>query len=90
DYLLLKEFSQRAGLSMAEALHKFITGKPKPEPEPEPVAARLASKVTAPVPATRSTPVPTASSVSVPVTAITTNGNKIVAFRIKSKGVRYD
>jgi len=27
DYLLLKGFAQRAGVSMAEALHKIITGQ---------------------------------------------------------------
>ena len=38
DYALLKELSRRAGVSMAEALHKLITGQAelKPEPKPEP------------------------------------------------------
>ncbi len=41
DYALLKEISQRAGISMAEALHKLITRQPEPKPEPKPEPAQL-------------------------------------------------
>ncbi|GAI79271.1 unnamed protein product [marine sediment metagenome] len=72
DYQLLKRLSQQAGMSMAETLHKLITGGFAHKVPVTPVKL--------PVPAARAMPVPT---------AITTNGNKVVAFRIKTKGVRY-
>ncbi|GAI59539.1 unnamed protein product [marine sediment metagenome] len=44
DYLLLKEFAQRAGVSMSEALHKIITGL-APKAEPEPVASKSPAQI---------------------------------------------
>lgn len=85
DYLLLKGFAQRAGVSMSEALHKIITrqdlkDKPGPAQIPMPVTMAVATKpafrVTAPV-ALPYRPQP----------ALATNGHKSVAFRIKPKGV---
>lgn len=80
DYLLLKEFAQRAGVSMSEALHKLIVGlKPEPKPEPVAMATKPAFRVTTPV-ALPYRPQP----------IIATNGHSSVAFRIKPKGVRND
>ncbi|GAI00199.1 unnamed protein product [marine sediment metagenome] len=85
DYQLLKELSVRAGISMAECLHKLITRQPevaRQVPVTQPafeVRAQPAFEVTAPV-ALRLRLKP----------AIATNGSKVTAFRIKPKGVRYD
>ncbi|MBA7533259.1 hypothetical protein ES705_25494 [subsurface metagenome] len=80
DYIIIKGFAQRAGLSMAEALHKllarqFLEAKPITQPVTQPayrvpvtqVALRYASQP-----------------------AIATNGSKIAAIGIKPKGARYD
>jgi len=80
DYLALKQISQTAGVSMAEALHKLIVGlKPKPKPEPVPVAVAtkptFIARVKAPV-ALRARPQP----------ILTTNGHKAGLFVIKPKG----
>ena len=48
DYLLLKEFSQSAGISMAEALHDIITREEPKTPVPVAVATKPAVRVTAP------------------------------------------
>lgn len=77
DYILLKGFAQKAGVSMAEALHTIITrdwamaNKAKPVTQP-------AFRVTAPVVLRHKPPV-----------SIATNGSKVPAFRIKTKGARY-
>jgi len=75
DYIIIKEFSQRAGLSMAEALHKLLTLVPEAKPVAKPVfkvpVARVALSYT-----------------SQP--AIATNGSKVVAFGVIPKGARYD
>ncbi|GAH95093.1 unnamed protein product [marine sediment metagenome] len=91
DYLLLKEFSQRAGVSMAEALHKIITREDHKAPV-APTQTRLPIELIA-----LSTPVTTAHKVKAPVALpyrpqpiIATNGHSSVAFRIKPKGVRND
>jgi len=90
DYLLLKEFSQRAGVSMAEALHKIITREEYKEPV-SPAQIRM------PVTMAELIPVTTAFRVKAPVALpyrpqpiIATNGHSSVAFRIKPKGVRND
>lgn len=44
DYLLLKVFAQRLGVSMSEALHKLIIGL-KPQPEPEPAASKSPAQI---------------------------------------------
>ena len=80
DYIIIKGFSQRTGLSMAEAIHKllsrqFLEAKPIAPPITQPayrvpvtqVALRYASQP-----------------------ALATNGDKIVAFGIKPKGAKYD
>ncbi|MBA7590494.1 hypothetical protein ES708_32617 [subsurface metagenome] len=74
DYLLLKEFARKTGLSMAETLHRLIA---KQVPEAKPIA-RPAFRVTTPI-ALRQRLSP----------AIATNGSKVVASGIKTKGVRY-
>ncbi len=86
DYLLLKSIAQKAGVSMSEALHTIITRD---------WAIKSAIKAKAPValPATAPVALPAIAPVayrSIPVTALATNGNKVVAFRIKPKGVSYD
>ncbi|MBA7552095.1 hypothetical protein ES705_44649 [subsurface metagenome] len=80
DYLVIKGWSRQAGISMAEALHKLITQQPLPKPEPVAVARRApVFSLTAPVALRHKAPV-----------SIATNGSKAAAFRIKTKGVRYD
>jgi len=77
DYLLLKGFAQRAGVSMSEALHTIITRDWALAHEAKPIP-QTAFKVKAPIALRqRLSPV------------IATNGNKAVAFRIKTKGVKY-
>ena len=80
DYMVLKTISQQAGISMAEALHRLIEHQSQ---------LPLLEKITRPVPVAQVTSTPLAIRVA-PVTTITTNGNKGVAFRIKPRGVRYD
>ena len=76
DYALLAEISRRAGVTFAEALHLAITQ--------EAVRARIV------MPRTQ-IPMPLTTAYQTrPQTAIATNGNKGVAFRIKPKGARYD
>jgi len=82
DYLMLKELAKIAGVSMSEALHQLITGQDHKTPVP-------AEQIRMPVNMAKSIPVTTAYHAE-PVTAIATNGNKAIAFRIKPKGVKYD
>ncbi|MBA7576357.1 hypothetical protein ES708_18200 [subsurface metagenome] len=78
DYIIIKEFSQRAGLSMAEALHRLIARQvPEAKPMVRP-ASKPAFRVTTPI-ALRQRLAP----------VIATNGSKVSAYRIKTKGVRY-
>lgn len=42
DYALLMEISRRAGIPMAEALHKLII---MPQPEPEPAASKSPAQI---------------------------------------------
>lgn len=80
DYLVIKGWARQAGISMAEALHKLITRQPLPEAKPVTLpAGQPAFRVTAPVALRHKLPV-----------SIATNGSKGAAFRIKTKGVRYD
>lgn len=80
DYQLLKNFSNKAGISMAEALHKLVTGlASKAEPITEPVTELMPDlRVTMPV-AIRVRLQPT----------FATNGSKVAADRIKLGGVKY-
>lgn len=77
DYLLLRELSQRAGITMAEALHLAL--------ERQEAVTRM-SPAQIPIPAFRVTGVPTLRVA--PVTTIAINGSKVAAFKIKPKGVR--
>jgi len=86
DYLALKRISQAAGVSMAEALHKILTKQIGPESVTKPVT-EPAYRV---VPTQAYRVVPAQAYRVVPVTAIATNGSKAAAFRIKTKGVKYD
>ena len=52
DYLLLKGYAQRAGVSMSEALHELITGQAHKTPVP-------AAQIPMPVTMAMSTPVTT-------------------------------
>ncbi|MBA7689539.1 hypothetical protein ES703_98047 [subsurface metagenome] len=88
DYLALKRFSQIAGISMPDALHRLIEHQAQ---------LPLLDMTAKPVSAIATQPgisVITAKSMSAvrvaPVTTIATNGSKGAAFRIKSKGVRYE
>ena len=76
-YLLLKEMSESAGLSMAETLDKLIYN----------IASLMPVISAGSMPAFRVTNVPTLRVA--PVTTIATNGSKAAAFRINPKGARY-
>ena len=70
DYLMIKELAQRAGVTMAEALHKIIT-KDRAEPQ----------EVVTPVTTARLIPVTSARARSTPVTPsfareVKVNGNR--------------
>jgi len=88
DYLVLKQMSQVAGVSMAEALHRLI------EHQAQLPLLDMAAKPMSAIATQPGLSVITAKSVPVfrtaPVTTIATNGSKAVAFRIKPKGARYD
>jgi len=81
DYLALKQISQLAGISMAEALHKLITKEPLEAPIHP-------AQILMPVTMAQSIPVTTAYRAT-PITAIATNGDKGVSFRIRPRGARY-
>lgn len=91
-YLLLKELSLVAGVTMAEAVDQLLARqaepKAKPIAEPVAIATKPAFRVTTPIALPVTAPVAYRSG---PITAIATNGSKVAAFRIQSKGVRrYD
>lgn len=73
DYLLLKQLSIEAGVSMAEALHNLITGQLKPKQK----------QIT--IPHTR-IPMLTFQVTPQPVMAISGNSRKANVFLIKPKG----
>jgi len=75
DYLLLKEFSENASISMAEALHKLIEHQAQ-----LPLLDRLAK----PLPVIVAKPMPILSVTPTPVIAV--NGHKAGIFVIKPKG----
>jgi len=87
DYLVLKRMSQLAGTSMAEALHRLILHQAQ---------LPMLDMAVKPMPAIGVTGKPAVrvagmSAVRIaPVTTIATNGSKGAAFRIKSRGVRYE
>jgi len=88
DYQLLKELSARAGVSMAECLHQLITRQQKlarQTPVTIEPSAQPAFGVSVPIPL-RARPQPTFRARAQPT--ITTNGSKVTAFRIKTKGIR--
>lgn len=82
DYLLLKEFAQRAGVSMSEALHKIITREEHKAPV-APTQTRLPIELIAlstPVTIAKSMPVTRARSTPITVSFSRevehTNGHK--------------
>ncbi len=82
DYLLLKEFSQKAGVSMSEALHKIITRQDLKAPV-APTQTRLPIELIAlstPVTIAKSMPVTRARSTPITVSFSRevehTNGHK--------------
>ncbi|MBA7554233.1 hypothetical protein ES705_46845 [subsurface metagenome] len=88
DYLALKQISQAAGISMAEALHRLIEHQAQ---------LPLLDRIARPVSVIATQPglsVITAKSVpalrTALVTSIATNGSKVPAFRINTKGVKYE
>lgn len=81
DYLLLTEFSQKFRITIAEALHKLLTGQSQKAAVP----VRQVQRPMSIIMAEAVTPAYQVSSKSV----IATNGSKAAAFRIKAKGVRY-
>ncbi len=91
-YLVIRGLSLRDNITMSEALTKLITRQPLPEAKPVTLpASQPAFRVTAPVafqPAFRVT-APVALRQK-PLVSIATNGSKMPAFRIKTKGARYD
>ena len=84
DYLLLKQLAQIAGVSMAEALHLAITDRARQERVVTP-------RTQIPIPLTTAYQVTTPVALRVKLQpTIATNGSKRAAFRIKTKGVRYE
>lgn len=58
DYLVLKEFSESAGISMAEALHEFITREEHKGPvHPSQILMPVTMARSTPVTRARSTPI---------------------------------
>ncbi len=85
EYYVVRGISRQAGISMAEALHKLLVGRiPEAKPVTKPLTILPAISPTFRVPVAR---VALRYS-SQP--AIATNGSKVPALGIKSKGVRYD
>jgi len=87
DYLILEGISQVAGISMAEALHRLIEHQAQ-LPLPELRVTGVPTIGVTGMPAIQVTGKPTLRVV--PVTTIATNGSKTAAFRIKTKGVKYE
>ena len=79
DYALLTEISRRAGVSMAEALHKLITRQPEPKPEPAQI----------PMPAFQVIGKPAIQVAPVTVTAVNGAGAEHSAYLIEPKEVIY-
>ncbi len=79
DYLMLTELSHKLDLTMAEAFTWLLTRQGKLEA----IAGTRAVLPHARIPITT-------GYQAIPITAIATNGNKAIAFRIKPKGARYD
>lgn len=82
DYALLAEIARQASVPMAEALHLAITDSLR---EGNPLSNREPVTVT---PRTQIPMLLTTAYRAAPTTAIATNGNKAIAFRIKTKGVK--
>ncbi|MBA7712692.1 hypothetical protein ES703_121679 [subsurface metagenome] len=86
DYQLLKGWSRQAGISMAEALHRLIEHQAQ-----LPLMTRVATKPAFEVVTQPAFPVSAPVALRVrSLPTIATNGSKVTAFRIKSKGVRYE
>ncbi|GAH89892.1 unnamed protein product [marine sediment metagenome] len=85
DWQMLLELARQHDTTVAKILHLAITGQAKQEQVVTP-------RTQIPMPVTTATQaIPTTVLRAIPTTTIATNGNKAVAFRIKSKGVkRYD
>jgi len=79
DWRWLNSLAQTLGITVAEAFHKVITGQDQKDKAPAPEPAQMPLRA-----------IPTTAYRAEPITAIATNGNKAVAFRIRPKGVRYD
>jgi len=80
DYQLLKNLSQIASVSMAEALHRLIEHQAQlPLPELR-VTGMPAIEIAGFEPAIR----------VAPVTSIATNGSKVATFRIKQGVAKYE
>lgn len=80
DWQWLNSLAQQLDITVAEAFHKVITETLTDQDHKAPrQPAQIPMRITTPV-ALRTRLQPT----------IATNGNKHVAFRIKTKGVRYD
>ncbi|MBA7712861.1 hypothetical protein ES703_121851 [subsurface metagenome] len=81
EYYVVRGISRQAGISMAEALHRLLVGRiPEAEPMTKPLTILPAFKVPVAQVALRYSSQP----------AIVTNGSRVPALGIKSKGVRYD
>jgi len=77
DWKWLNALSQTLGTTVAEAFHKVITEQAHKAKTPTPEQAQIPMTLTT-------------AYLAKPITAIATNGNKAIAFRIKPRGVRYD
>ncbi len=85
DWHLLMELARQHDTTVAKVLHLAITHQASRD---EVVTPRTQIPMALGTPAYRAIPI-TAYRAK-PTTVIATNGNKVVAFRIKPKGVRYD
>jgi len=78
DYLVLKEFAQRAGVSMAEALHTIITDQAAFVAKP--ISSMIAKPISATISPMTAKPITSMIAKAIPASGILSiNGDKHVA-----------
>jgi len=85
DWHLLMELARQHDTTVAKVLHLAITDRARQNS----VAVTPRTQIPMPIGTTTYRATPTTAIRAIPITAIATNGDKGVAFRIKPKGARY-